>query len=373
MLHYNVRPEVAVLENEMISHRRHLHQHPELKYEEHATANFVAERLLQYGYEVQTGIAVTGVVGVLRGKHSGPCIAIRADMDGLPITETTGLPFGSQNKGVMHACGHDGHVTILLAAAKVFSTWPKDEIHGSIKLLFQPAEEGGNGASAMIDEGVLEGVDQIYGLHLWNYTALGQVTAKMGPLMAACDTFEIHAKGRGGHGAVPQGTVDAVVLAANLVLALQTIVSRNIDPLEPAVVTIGQINAGYSNNIIADSARLTGTIRSFGDGVQDLIVKRIEEICKSVADTYGGEAKFSFASARFPATVNTSKVQKMKSLNSRGKKNGEWRKEYFFSQICGFLCYLCDNLLYAEGTSLKDIVLLCVNRDACCYGCLRVH
>lgn len=249
--------------------------------------------------------------------------ALRADMDALPITETTGLPFSSRNEGVMHACGHDGHMAELLCAAKVMAgmrdrikvriaaqagsagvgcarrvcdshpapAWASfgGRAQGSVKFLFQPAEEGLGGAREMIKDGCLDGVDAVYGCHLWTYDDVGVVGVQSGPVMAASDRFEITVRGAGGHGAAPQGTVDAVVAASQLVVALQSVVARNVNPLQNAVVTVGQINGGYNYNIIADEVTLVGTVRSFDREVQALVVRRINEIAQHTAAAFGGE------------------------------------------------------------------------------------
>ena len=209
------------------------------------------EKLRNLGLEVSTGVGKTGVVALLRGGD-GPCIALRADMDGLPIQETADVPYKSVNDGVMHACGHDGHMAMLLGAAKVICAM-RDQLKGTVKFIFQPAEEGGGGARLMIEDGVLADpdVDEVYGIHLWNYQDFGTIGVQAGPVLAAADEFTITVKGRR-HGAAPHGTVDAVVVSAHLITALQTIISRNTNPLESGVVTIGQIEGGYNFNIIAD-------------------------------------------------------------------------------------------------------------------------
>ena len=234
-----IRPEIEALKNTIISTRRDIHQHPELAFDEHRTSNLVAERLESLGIEVQTGIGKTGVVGTLRGGGSGKIIALRADMDALPIQETSDISYKSKNDGIMHACGHDGHTSMLLGTAEALSS-QTEKLYGNVKFLFQPAEEGQGGARFMIDDGALEGVDEVYGIHLWNYQEFGTVGVKPGPIMAAADEFEMDIHGKGGHGAAPQGTVDTVVVAAHLITALQTIVSRNTNPIESTFATARQ-------------------------------------------------------------------------------------------------------------------------------------
>jgi amidohydrolase len=299
-----------LLKEEIISNRRHFHAHPELSFEETATAEHVADLLKSYGVEnIQTGVAKTGVTGVIKGARPGPCIALRADMDALPINETNGLPYQSQNKDVMHACGHDGHMAILLGVTKIL-VGMRDAMAGSVKLLFQPAEERYGGASVMIEEGVLEDgkhgpkVDEVYGLHLWNYDKFGHVGVKDGPVMAFSDRFTVTVSGVGGHGATPHCTVDAVVVAANVVTALQTIASRNINPLEPVVVTCGTINGGYAGNVIADEVAIEGTVRTYSAETQAKVVERMESLLKGVGEAYGATVSLDYRYG-YPATINS--------------------------------------------------------------------
>ena len=235
IIEVSVPEEVAAVSAEMVADRRHFHRHPELSFKEFETAKYIAARLRDIdGVEdVKEGVGRTGVTAVLKGGAGpGRCVALRADMDALPITETTGLEYASANEGVHHACGHDGHMAILLGTVRVLAA-KRAQLKGSVKFMFQPAEEGFGGAREMIKDGVLEGVDEVYGLHLWTYGAVGEVMAKDGPLMAASDMFEIEVVGTGGHGAVPQGTHDAIVAASHLVTQLHTIVSRNVGLARP--------------------------------------------------------------------------------------------------------------------------------------------
>ena len=302
-----IRAEVLAIQDEIVANRRWFHAHPELSFQEVKTAAKVAELLRSYGItEIWEGVGRTGVVGLIRGGKPGPCVGLRADMDALPVTETAEIPFKSVNEGVMHACGHDGHMAGLLAAAKILYA-NRSELAGTVKLLFQPAEEGFGGAREMIKDGVLAdgpfgpAVDIVYGLHLWSYQSTGSVQCQHGPVMAASDKFEIEVKGKGGHGAAPQGTVDAIVEAAHLVTALQTIVSRNKDPLETGVVTVGTINGGFGYNIIADSVKLTGTCRSFNAKTQDMIEARMGELCCGVASMFGGEINLHYKRGACPS------------------------------------------------------------------------
>ena len=276
-MNIQIRSEIHAIKDIIVSTRRDIHQHPELAFDEHRTSKLVAERLESFGIEIQTGVGKTGVVGTLKGKNDGKTIAFRADMDALPIQETSDIAYKSINAGIMHACGHDGHTAMLLGTAEVLSK-KADKLNGTLKFFFQPAEEGQGGARFMIDDGALEGVDEVYGIHLWNYQKYGTIGVKSGPIMAAADIFEITVHGKGGHGAAPQGTKDAVLIAAHLIQTLQTIVSRNTNPIESTVVTVGQINGGYNFNIIADKVTLRGTTRAYTEDNRQLIKKRMKEI-----------------------------------------------------------------------------------------------
>ena len=257
----NIKKEIQKISEHIYSYRRDFHQYPELSFQEYRTAETISKHLESFGIEHRTEVGKTGVVGeIVFGD--GPTIALRADMDALPIQEVGDLKYKSKNKGVMHACGHDGHMAILLGAANALSKNKKLK-KGKVRFIFQPAEEGAGGARYMIKDGCLDQVDEIYGLHLWNYQPVGEIGVKNGPIMAAADMFDIIIKGKGGHGATPQGTVDAIVVASNLITMLQTIVSRNTNPLDNTVVTIGEINGGQNFNVIADDEILTGTSRAY--------------------------------------------------------------------------------------------------------------
>src|SRR5687767_924604 len=248
----------------MIERRRDFHRHPELSFQETRTAGIVASELNQLGFEVQTGVGKTGVIGMLEGDHDGPTLLVRADMDALPILEANEAEYVSGNAGVMHACGHDGHTTIGLAVARMLSA-RRSEMHGRIKFVFQPAEEIGKGAAAMIADGALDNPrpDCSIGLHLWNDLPLGTVGVTSGPCMAAADTFLCRITGKGGHGASPHQTRDPIAAAAQIISALQTIVSRNVAPLDTAVVSVGKLVAGDAFNVIASDAVLEGTVRTY--------------------------------------------------------------------------------------------------------------
>ena len=298
----HIKPEIKALKESIISTRRDIHQHPELAFDEHRTAQLVADRLQSFGMDVQTGVGKTGVVGILKGNGSGKTIALRADMDALPMQESSDISYKSENDGVMHACGHDGHTAMLLGAAEALSQ-KTDKLNGTVKFIFQPAEEGQGGARYMIEDGALDGVDEVYGIHLWNYQEYGTVGVKPGPILAAADLFEITVHGKGGHGAAPQGTKDAVIIASHLVQTLQTIVSRNTNPIESTVVTIGQINGGYNFNIIADTVTMKGTSRAYTEENRQLIKTRMAEIVKGTEQIFGCKIEFDYEDG-YPPTIN---------------------------------------------------------------------
>ncbi len=318
----NIRPEIKDIEKNIIDWRRDFHQYPELGFDEHRTSKIIGEALKEMGLAPKMNVGKTGVTADLSfGK--GPTIALRADMDALPMQETSGLDFSSKHDGVMHACGHDGHMAMLLGAAKAL-TQNGDSFNGTVRFIFQPAEEGAGGARYMIEDGCLDGVDEIYGIHVWNYQPVGEVGITDGPVLAAADMFEIKIKGIGGHGAAPQGTIDAVVVASHLVQALQTIVSRNTNPLESTVVTIGTINGGHNFNIIADEVTLSGTARAYTEENRNFIKTRMTEIIDGVAKTFGAGISFDYEDG-YPPTINhTDPVNKVLKAAERvvGEKAG---------------------------------------------------
>ncbi len=297
-----IRPEIEAIASAIIAIRRDIHMHPEQGFQEHRTAGLVADKLREWGLSVRENVGKTGVVGDLKGAFPGPTVAFRADMDALPIQETSDVPYRSKTDGVMHACGHDGHTALLLGAAAVLAG-TKDRMRGSLRFIFQPSEEKDGGATYMIEDGCLEGVDEIYGAHLWNYMAYGEIGASPGPVLAATDSLRITVRGIGGHGAVPQRTVDAIVVSSALVNALQTVVSRNIDPMQSAVVTIGTIRGGDNHNVIASSVKMEGTVRTFVEEVRETIKERIFRIADGVARAFGAEIRVDLEKG-YPATVN---------------------------------------------------------------------
>ena len=275
--------------------RRDFHQHPELGFEEIRTAGIVAKELRALDLETTTGIAETGVVALLEGGNPGPVLLLRFDMDALPITEETDAEYASQTPGKMHACGHDGHIAIGLTVAKILNEI-RDDLAGTIKFVFQPAEEGVvgqkemGGAEQMMDEGVLENpkVDYALALHLWNSKPLGWLGIGAGPVMAGAEYFKITVYGKGGHGAMPQASIDSILAASEIVSALQSIVARNIDPLKPAVVTVASIQGGEAFNVIPPKVEMTGTIRTFETEVREVVIQRFNEIVENTAKAMWG-------------------------------------------------------------------------------------
>ena len=306
------------LETKIIEWRRDFHQNPELGNREFKTAEKIANHLKSLGIEVQTGVAKTGVVGILKGGKPGPVVALRADMDGLPVTERVDVPFKStvttdyngQKVGVMHACGHDTHISILMGVAEVLSSI-KGDLKGTVKFIFQPAEEGApegeeGGAKLMVKEGVLENpkVDAIFGLHINSQTEVGKISYKPGATMAAVDFFSIDVKGKQTHGAYPWSGVDPIVTSSQIVMGLQTIVSRNLDITKaPAVVTIGAINGGIRQNIIPEQVKMIGTIRTFDEDMHAQAHKRVTEIATNIAESAGAKADVNI-NTLYPVTFN---------------------------------------------------------------------
>jgi amidohydrolase len=323
-----IRPEVQHISSSIIATRRDIHKHPELSFQEHRTADLVAKKLSSLGIIVQKGIGKTGVVGNLIGNHDGPTIALRADMDALPMQETSDVSYKSINDGVMHACGHDGHVAMLLGCAEVLSK-KKNELKGNVRFIFQPAEEGEGGATYMIKDGAMNGVDQVYGVHLWNYQKSGTIGIKSGPIMASADGFEITINGKGGHGAAPQGTQDAIVISAHLIQAFQTIVSRNTNPIESTVVTVGQINGGYNFNIIADKVVLNGTTRAYTLENLQLIKSRMIDIIEGTERAFNCKIKLDYMDG-YPPTINNEKCAE-NVLKSAKKIVGEGAGDPYLS------------------------------------------
>lgn len=284
--------------------RRDFHRHPELGFQEVRTAGIVARELTELGLEVSTGIGKTGVVATLEGAQPGPVLLVRFDMDALPIQEETGAEYASQTPGIMHACGHDGHTAIGLTVAKILDAH-KDDLGGTVKLVFQPAEEGLGGAEAMVADGVLQQPksERCLSLHLWNDKPLGWIGITPGPVMSASDRFSVKITGRGGHGAAPHISIDPIVAGAQVISALQNIVSRNVDPLESAVVTATSMVGGEAFNVIPESVELRGTIRTFKPEIRDMVLERFTEIAIGVSNAMGCQAEVELKSIT-PAVLN---------------------------------------------------------------------
>ena len=289
---------------DIISLRREIHREPELGFDTRKTAEKVLAALDGLPLDVQTGVAENGLVATLKGGGEGPTVALRADMDALPIYEETGLPFASETDGKMHACGHDGHTSMLVGAARALcEDHLRERLNGTVKFVFQPAEEGGGGGQVMVEKGVADGVDSIFALHLWPGLEFGKAATKAGPIMAAADAFEMEIKGKGGHGAMPHMTVDAVAIAAQVVTVLQTVVAREVNPVEPAVLTVGEIEAGTAFNIIPETARLGGTVRTVDADLRQRMPERIEELARGVARGMRGDAELNYRFS-YPVTRN---------------------------------------------------------------------
>jgi amidohydrolase len=302
----------------IVADRRTIHSRPELGYQEKETAALVEARLLDLGIEYRGGVGGTGVIGLVRGARPGPTVLLRADMDALPITEESDAPYVSQHPGVMHACGHDAHTAMLLGAARILQE-RRTQFDGAVKLMFQPAEEGGAGAVKMIDEGLLDDppVDAAFAIHTSHDTPTGTMTARGGPLLAGANSFTITVTGRGGHASRPQTTVDPVVVASQIVVALQTLVSREVEPGVPAVITLGALLAGTTFNVIPDRAQIMGTIRAYDAGLMNQLEARIETVAKGVASSLRAEAKVEIH-MHYPPTINNEAMVELAGGAVRG-------------------------------------------------------
>ena len=332
----------------MVEMRRYFHENPEPSSEEYNTSAKIKSELDKMGIPY-ISIAGTGVIGTITGANPGKTVALRADMDALQVNECTGLPFASKKEGLMHACGHDGHIASLLGAAKILNEI-KDEIHGTIKLFFQPAEETAQGAKKMIEEGALEGVDGVFGIHLWADIELGKISVEAGPRMASTDLFRIKVTGKGGHGSLPHQGVDAVVVGSAIVMNLQSIVSREISPLEPAVVSVGQIKSGSRFNVIAPDAFMDGTTRAFSAEVRGKFHSMIDRIAKNTAEAYRATAVTEYEYL-VPVTINDERCSAIaeeavretfgeEALTKFPKITGSEDFSYFSNEREGVLCFV---------------------------------
>ncbi len=311
-----VRLQIRGLQPQLVTWRRQIHQKPELGFQEKITAEFISQKLRSWGIPHQAEIAHTGIVATLEGKkfsnrsHS-PVLAIRADMDALPVQEENEVDYKSEHPGLMHACGHDGHVAIALGTAYHLARHP-ETFAGTVKIIFQPAEEGPGGAKPMIGAGVLENpnVDAIIGLHLWNNLPVGTVGVRAGALMAAVEKFDCVIKGKGGHGAMPHQTIDPILVAAQVVTTLQTIVARNIDPIEAAVVTVGSLHAGTTDNVIPHHAEMMGTVRYFHPQYAGYFRQRIEQIIQGICLSHGASYEFTYQEF-YPPVINHPEITEL--------------------------------------------------------------
>ncbi len=293
----SILAEAKAAREAMVAARRAIHRRPELGFDEHATARLIADRLRDLGprLEVRTGVGGTGVLAVLRGAAPGPTVALRADMDALPVFEETGLPYASERPGLMHACAHDMHCAVLLGVA-ILLTDRAGQIPGTVVFMFQPAEETDGGAKAFIDAGVMDeySPDAVFGLHMWPDLNVGKVGIRVGPVMASLDSFDVELTGSTAHGAMPHRGRDAVLAASTVVVGLQQIVSRNVDPMEAAVITVGTLHSGKARNIVADRAVITGTVRTLGEPVREVVAARIEEVTTMSARACGVESRLKY-------------------------------------------------------------------------------
>jgi len=317
--------EAAGIEPEIISIRREIHQKPELAYHEEVTSKLVAEKLEALGIKVKRGVGGTGVLGILKGPRQGKVVALRADMDALPMDEMADVEFKSKIRGVMHACGHDTHVAMLLGAAKLLANH-KDDLNGTVKFLFQPAEEHGGrgGAKPMIEDGVMKDpeVDYVFGLHIDGDHNSGVLGFRAGPFAASPDRFEIRIIGKGGHGSSPHQTIDPVYVAAQVIIALQGVSGRMIDPMQPFVISVGAIHSGTKENIIPDEALLQGTIRTLDEATRKRAKAKVEEVVKGVCKAFGAKAIVEFEKDAYPVTVNDEKVTEQAMKIARKIRSG---------------------------------------------------
>lgn len=308
MLKDKILKKSQEIKEELIRIRRDIHSHPELGLEENRTASIVADKLRLLGLDVQQNIGVTGVIGVLKGKYEGKTVMLRSDMDCLKVEELNDVEYKSQYPGKMHACGHDAHTTWLLGAAMILSEL-KDELHGNVKFLFQPAEEGIGGAERMINDNAMENpkVDAAIGAHVWPSVEAGKIGIKYGPMMAAADEFELTIRGKGSHAAEPHRSIDPISVAVQIYTGFQTILSRRINPIEPAVVTVSMFNAGLTHNVISEKAELAGTIRTLNNKMRDKIPYMIETMVKGITEANDADFEFKYLK-KYPPVINNDKM-----------------------------------------------------------------
>jgi amidohydrolase len=347
-----IKEQIAGMRDWLVEIRRTIHSHPELGFEEVETSKLVSGWLEKFGLEVKKGVAKTGVVGLLRGGAPGKTVAIRADMDALPMDEATGVPYASKIKGKMHACGHDAHVTILLGVARFFSTI-REQVKGNIKLIFQPGEEGFGGGKLMVEAGVLEdpNVDAIFAAHVFPFLPTGQVGITEGKAMASSDKFTLRIIGKGGHGAYPHVTHDPILAAGHIITQIQSIVSRNVNPLDSAVVSFGAVHGGRAYNVIPDEVELTGTVRSLNPEVREELKSRIEQITRGVVASLGLDYRYDFEYG-YPVLVNNSQMSGLVvSVCSRaiGKENVEILPPSMGAEDFSYYLEKCPGAIFRLG------------------------
>jgi amidohydrolase len=366
-----LKEKIEEMKDWLVDIRRTIHRHPELGFEEVETSKFVFEWLQKFGLDVNRGMAKTGVVALLKGRKPGRTVAIRADMDALPMDEANRVPYASEIKGKMHACGHDAHVTILLGVAKFLSSIP-DQVKGNIKWIFQPAEEGGGGGRIMVEEGVLENpkVDAIFGAHVFPFLSVGKVGIYEREGLAAADRFTIKIIGKGGHAASPHVSKDPILAAGHLITQIHSIVSRNVNPLESGVITIGKVSGGTATNIIPDEVELIGTVRSLTPQVREELKSRIEQVTQGIARSFSMDCRFDFEYG-YPVLINNPEMSKLVGLacsKGIGQENVEVVKPsmggedfaYYLEKVPGSFFRLgCRNeakgLIHPYHSSLFDI------------------
>lgn len=354
-----IKEKAELLAPEITEIRHYLHANPELSWLEVNTSKFIEEKLREYGLtNIKRGFGGTesGVTAELKGAQDGPCVALRADIDGLPVTEEGCCDYRACN-GAMHACGHDGHISCLLGVAKLLASM-KDEIAGTVRFIFQPAEEHGkrSGAVEMIKEGVLDGVQAIGGMHLWSAVPLGKVQWKYGPLMAAVDDWTVTFTGKGGHGAVPHTTIDPMLPAANLIMALQTIISRELDPADTAVVSVGLLSSGDAFNIIPEKSKLTGNTRSFLDETHDALGEKIRRIADGIAATYRCSAE-TVINVLYPSVINhtgCTDVLRESAAAVAGEENVEMAPVYMVSEDFSYFQRKIPGVFYFVGSGAEE-------------------
>lgn len=355
---------------DVVSWRRKLHREPELSFQEAKTAQMIYEQLQRWGIEARTNVGGHGVVGFVEGAKAGPTVALRADIDALPIQDQKTTDYASQVPGVMHACGHDGHTAVLLGLAKLFNEH-KSELKGNIRLIFQHAEEiAPGGAKSMIEHGALDGVDVIYGAHLWTPLQVGQVASIAGPMMAAVDEFTIEIEGRGGHAGLPHDCVDSIVVGSHLVVQLQSIISRYTNPVQPCVITVGSMHAGTNNNIIAEKCVLKGTVRSFHEPLRQTVREKFAALVDHTCTMFGASAELTYK-ACYPTVINA-EIEANRFFGTAARIFGDQAVEssslimaaedfsYYLNEIPG--CYMLvgagnieDNIIYPHHHPKFDL------------------